>query len=101
MSKNRRRGKDLERFIARDAGGIRLGVMGKVDVLTDRFAIECKEREKFPAIIEHGFGQALRNSLQSKRIPILILHKLNQGHELDLVMMQYQDWKDLINGGKP
>jgi hypothetical protein len=97
--KNRRRGKDLERFLAKDLGGRRVGILGQEDVTTDRFSIECKEREAYPAFLEQSMAQAIRNSLSGDKIPVFILHRLNQGHDTDLVMMRYGDWKNLINGG--
>lgn len=95
MSKNRRRGKDLERFVAFDLpGGRRVGILGQEDVSLPGFSIECKERKKYPAFLDNAMSQAVKNC--RGKMPIVIFHKLNQIHENDLVIMRYSDWRKFI-----
>lgn len=96
MSKNRRRGKDLERFVASDLGGRRVGILGQEDVTLPEMSIECKERKKYPAFLDNAMSQSAKNC--RGKIPIVIFHKLNQIHENDLVIMRYIDWRKFIKG---
>lgn len=92
---NRRRGKDLERFLAKDLKGRRLGLLGMEDViLGDDYAIECKEREKLPVFLRKCMAQACANC--NNKTPIVVLHQLGDHHADDLVIMRYSDWKLLI-----
>lgn len=91
--KNRDRGKRLERFLANDLKGRRIGLLGKEDVQLDRFSIECKERKKMPTFLKKSMKQAFQNCEDGKA-PVLILHEHDQPHGLDLVIMYYVFWKD-------
>jgi len=95
--KNRNRGKATEKAIADLMGGKRLGILGKVDVETDDFSIEVKDRVKSAA---HGFmDQAIRH--KGDKTPMVVIHKTNQRHETDLVCLRlcdFQDWFDLRRG---
>jgi len=93
--KNRQRGKDYERWIAKDLGGRRVGLLGFEDVLTQKFAIECKERKKLPKFVVNTMEQAENNAPEGK-IPVVCLHELHAPHEKDLVIMYYEDWRKLI-----
>jgi len=95
--KSRRRGKELERFIAADLGGRRLGILGKEDVRYKNYVIECKERKELPRMLKKGIEQALKNCGEGD-IPVFIQHELHQPHDLDLVTMYYLDWKKLALG---
>jgi len=99
MNKNRRRGKDLERFLAKDLNGRRIGILGHEDIITERFSIEAKERKEHPTFLKKAIAQAIRNSREEK-IPVFILHRLYDEHENDLVIMQYADWKKLFANKK-
>ena len=99
MSKNRDRGKSLERWVAQDLGGRRIGLLGREDVLTNKFAIECKEREKLPAFLKKTMAQA-KNNCPDDRLPIVCLHELNSNHDHDLVVMEYSVYKVLAGVSK-
>ena len=96
---NRRRGKDAERAVARLLNGLRVGILGKADVLTDRFCIEVKERKILPSFLVKAYGQAEKNTSDGK-IPILIIHQLNQNHDEDLVTIKLKNFLRLIRGRK-
>jgi len=100
MNKNRRRGKDFERFIAADLGGRRTGILGHEDVIiplcnTECLA-ECKERKKLPKFITDCLSQAKRNCPDDK-LSAIFLHELNQSHVNDIVIMKYSDWKRIYD----
>ena len=97
-NKNRRRGKDAERAVARLLNGLRVGILGKADVITEQFAIEVKERGKLPALIMKAYQQAQKNTINGK-IPIVVLHQLGSRHEDDFVMMKLSDFL-IFSGAK-
>ena len=94
MSRNRQRGKDYERWLARDLEGRRVGLLGMEDVVTNRFAIECKEREKLPRFIHKCISQAKANCPDDK-LAIVALHELNTSHDKDLIVMEYSVFRTI------
>jgi len=93
--RNRNRGKDYERWLAQDLAGRRTGILGNEDVVTARFGIEAKEREKIPKFIENSMEQAKRNCPDDK-LPLFCLHKLGADHKDDLVVTFYSVFKAII-----
>lgn len=96
-SRNRNRGKALERFVAADLGGRRTAILGQEDVMVHGMAIECKERQRLPAFITKCMAQAEENARGD--VAVVILHELNQGHERDIVMLRYLDFKAILKNG--
>ena len=96
-SRNRRRGKDLERFVAADLGGRRVGILGQADVELRGFSIETKERKSLPAFIVKCMAQAERNARGDAAI--VVLHELNQEHGRDIVMLRYRDFRAILKQG--
>jgi len=92
--RNRRRGKEFERFIASELGGRRIGLLGQEDVTADFLAIECKERERLPRFLKNCMEQALKNR-KDGNMAVVFLHEHYKPHESDLVVMLYPDWKRL------
>jgi len=80
--------------VAKDLGGKRLGTLGRVDVCWHGFAIECKERKRLPALIELSMKQAMRHA--EGDVPMVVLHKLNDSHNNDLVIIRYADMRDIL-----
>ena len=97
MSKQRRRGNALERYIAKRLGGQRVGHYGGEDVKHDWLSIECKERP-LPLWLGYAMQQAQRHATADK-LPIVVLHELNRAHDGDLVVMRLCDFDDWFNGG--
>ena len=99
-SRKRQRGKDLERFVASDLGGRRVGILGQEDVLWRGIAVECKERDEkgFPKSIRDWMAQAEENAKGATAI--VILHKLGSNHDEDIVMSRYKDFKSFMEGHK-
>jgi len=89
-TKNRNRGKRHERKIAELLGGKRTGVLGGEDVLHPVYAVECKSREKIPKWFAKFWEQTLRNA--KDKIPMLVIHKLNQKHEDDWIVVRLKDF---------
>jgi len=92
--KGRRRGKDLEKYIAKLFSGERLGLLGSEDVRLTHFSIEAKERERLPASIKIWYRQA--KEYASDRIPMVYLHELNRPHEEDLIVIRAMDIRGCI-----
>jgi hypothetical protein len=99
-NKNRQRGKSLERFIAKDLGGRRVGILGQEDVILHRgISCECKERVKLPMFIHRCMAQAEGNA--KGETAIVILHELGKEHEQDFVLCRYKDFKAILEKEDP
>ena len=94
MSKNRNRGKALERFIAKDLGGRRVGILGKADVELPGMILECKERKRLPRFIAHCFEQV--EKYESKLRRGVVLHELGQEHDEDIVMVRLKHFREIL-----
>ena len=95
--RNRRRGKNHQRRIAKDLMGLNIGITGDIDVLTGRFAIECKSRKNFVGV--KWFEQALRGSIKHGKIPLVVVHVLGKRYENDFVLIRLKDFMNLVKGG--
>ena len=92
--KGRRRGKDLEKYIAKLFGGERLGLLGSEDVRLTHFSIEAKERERLPVSIKIWYRQA--KEYAGDRIPMVYLHENNRPHGEDLIVIRAMDIRGCI-----
>ena len=92
MSKNRDRGKRLERKIAERLGGKRTGVLGGEDVLHIYYSIECKSRDKLPKWFDNFWKQTLANCEEGKT-PLLVIHQTNKNHDDDFVVIKLSDFE--------
>lgn len=90
----RRVAKRHEAVIAGKLGGIRVGVLGKEDVLTDKFSVECKVRKSF--VGASWFEQAKKNA--KGKMPIVVVHVKNKRYDEDLVILAMKDFQKLIGG---
>jgi hypothetical protein len=91
--KNRRRAKAVERALAKRLGGLRIGILGKEDVLIEgKYSIEVKSRKS--VIIWNWYQQAVKNA--KGKIPLLIVHITGKHHDNDLVVMSLADFEKLI-----
>jgi hypothetical protein len=97
-ARNRNRGKDAEKALAKRLKGSRVGVMGKEDISHPLLSIEVKSRARF---VGEGFmAQAKRHS--GGKIPAVIVHVTGRPHGQDLVMLELKDFEDLfgkVNSG--
>ena len=94
MSKNRRRGKNLERYVAREFEGRRTAILGGEDVELKRFSVECKSREKPLRTIDKWMAQAVANC--HGKVPMLYFHVCNMLHKDDLVIFRAEDIQPII-----
>lgn len=97
QSRNRKRGKESEKVIAEMFQGMRVGLLGSEDVMHLIFSIEVKSRKKFSA--RQWFDQAKRNNKNNK-IPIVVVHEMNHPHDKDLVVIEINDFLNIINQQK-
>ena len=93
-NRNRNRGKSLERWVAKDLGGRRTGILGAEDVMVNGMAFECKERAALPRFLVDSMIQAERNAKGD--MAIVILHELSKDHGLDYVLLRYKNFKDIL-----
>ena len=93
QSRNRQRGKDSERQIAKLLGGKRVGILGDEDVMHPVYSIEVKSRKKFSG--RKWMEQCKKNNKDNK-IPIVVIHEANKPHSTDLVLIGI---KDFCEGG--
>ena len=94
----RNRGKSTERAIAKIFqfdNARRVGILGKEDIVTDRFIIEVKERKSLPKFILSAYKQVEKHRTKDK-IPLFILHELNRNHMNDLVILKLKDFLEII-----
>lgn len=89
VKRNRRRGKEVEKRVASMLDGLRIGVLGREDVLTDRFSVEVKSRKKLAFI--SWYNQAKKNAKKGK-IPLLVCHLYNSSQYYAVLALQ-----DFIN----
>lgn len=92
--KNRNRGKRAERATAKLLNGRRLGVLGKHDVESEKYGVEVKSREKIPKWFTKFWDQTEANCPEDK-IPLLVIHKLNQRHDDDWVVLKMKDFLEI------
>jgi len=90
-NRNRQRGKECERKIAKIFGGKRVGILGNEDVSHPVYSIEVKSRKKFVA--KKWMQQCERNN--DEKIPLVVVHEMNKSHSSDLVMMNIGDFLKL------
>mgnify|MGYP001054814804 CR=1 FL=1 len=92
-SVNRRRGKDHQRKIAKIMKGMNVGTLGGIDVLSDKFAIECKSRVKFVGL--KWYEQAEKNNVYNK-VTVVVVHLKGKKYLDDLVLIKLKDFLKLI-----
>lgn len=92
VKRNRQRGKQHQKRIATNFNGLNLGTLGGVDVLTEKFAIECKSRQKFVA--EGWFEQA--KAYAQGKTPLVIVHIKGKQYDKDFVILSLKDFTELV-----
>ena len=96
VNRNRKRGKENERAIAKLMGGKRVGILGNEDVEHEVFSIECKSLMRFAGV--KIMEQCERNAPEGN-LPISIVHIKNKSHKEDIVMLRFSDFQDWFGGG--
>ncbi|MEM0324940.1 MAG: hypothetical protein QXW35_03505 [Candidatus Aenigmatarchaeota archaeon] len=92
-NKNRQRGKRAERKIAEKLGGRRVGILGKEDVITEKFIVEVKDRKEF--VGEKFLMQAEKHKTDNK-VCIAIVHIRGKRYEDSIVLIRLKDFKELV-----
>lgn len=89
--------KALERRIARQLGGKRVGNTGRStpDIESEWLIVECKQRESLPRWLVEALAQA-RGYASEEKLPILVLHE--RGRHDSLVVMALSDFCDFFVG---
>lgn len=91
-NRNRQRGKEAERAVAKLLGGKRRGVLGGEDVEHPILSVEVKSRERFVA--KGWMAQAIRNCPEGK-VPVVIVHQRNSPYKDALVIVPLEEFKAL------
>ena len=88
--------KEHERRTARRLSGTRTGNTGTAtaDVTAGPWAVECKSRKELPAWLLDAMTQAKRNA-GSGRTGIVVLHRVGQRSDNDIVCMTMRDFSRL------
>ncbi|BCG46830.1 hypothetical protein GEOBRER4_n1644 [Citrifermentans bremense] len=90
--RNRQRGKENEKVLAKIMNGDRKGLLGGEDISAGPWSIEAKSRVKSTA---HTFmSQAVRNCPNGKA-PMVIIHLHNSRRDNDLVCVRLSDWREM------
>lgn len=92
-NKNRQRGKNTERVLAKRLNGKRVGIFGREDILCPLWSIEVKTRQRFSG--EGFMMQAVRNCPEGKT-PLVIVHLHGRRHCGDFVIMRLRDFEDYL-----
>lgn len=90
---NRKRGKRAQKAIAKKLNGRDVGILGKEDVITERFVVEVKDRAKF---IGDGFLQQAEKHCTDGKIPIAIVHIRGKRYDNSIVLIRLKDFKALL-----
>ena len=88
--------KRTEKRHAKDLGAERVSTLKRGEESADSenswLSIESKERKSVPAYLIEFMEQAERNA--NGKLPIVVLHKLGQRYDSDLVFMRFKDFKE-------
>lgn len=90
--RNRRRGKRVQKRIAKEMDARNVGIFGGEDAEHPIFSIEAKSKKVFSGI--KFIEQAEKNCPEGK-IPIVVLHMVGKSYDKDIVMIRINDFKRL------
>lgn len=98
LSKNRRRGKRAQQKISEIFEGFNVGTLGKIDVLTEKFAIEVKDKAKFVGeqFLQQAEKYLLENPLFKEKIPLAIVHIRKKPFKKSIVLIRLEEFLKLI-----
>lgn len=92
-NKNRKRGKRVERKVAKLLGGERIGLLGKDDVRVGKFSLEVKSRKVFMPM---KWIEQANSNCSKDRIPAVVIHVTGKGHSRDLVLMELPHFREVV-----
>jgi hypothetical protein len=87
--------KSVERRLARELGGERVGILGREDVRHERLSVEVKTRRALPRFLVSCYGQAVDNARAGK-IPLLILKEKGKRYQDCLCILRLGDFLSLF-----
>lgn len=94
--------KAAERAIAKRLGGQRTSALGLgrciADVETEALSVEVKTRKEVPRWLLEAVEQSKRNA--GDKVALVVLHKVGQRHDNDLVIMTLSDFLFLLEDGE-
>lgn len=95
--RNRQRGKRVQKKAEKVFGGLDIGVLGKVDVVSDRFIVECKSRKSLA--IDKWFQQLFlaksKHKMFQDKVPLLLCHQYKT--KKYYAVLQLKDFLSLLN----
>ena len=86
--------KKVEYRFAKRLGGRRVGILGKEDIMTDKYSYEIKVRKELPKFLKDSYQQSVNNSLEGK-IPVLVLKEKHRPYKESLVILCLEDFLEL------
>ena len=89
--RNKRQGRAVQSKMAKRLGGKSVGTIEGQDISHSVFSVEVKHRKKF--VGNTFMNQAVKNSPEGK-VPLVIVHELNQRFDKALVMIRMKDWEE-------
>lgn len=92
-----------ERRTAALLGGKRTGNRGTNtnDIEHDWLAVECKHKKTLPAWLHGAMQQAEANRDGDHKLPIVVLHELNQRAANDFVVIRMRDFVEFFGDAGP
>ena len=93
--------KRSEREVAKRLGGRRVPVSGRgrgdvPDIDHELFSVEVKHWSAFPVKLLKAMEQAVA-AKKGDRVPLVVLHKADTHHDLDLCIMFLKDFGEMVD----
>jgi hypothetical protein len=89
QSRNRERGKEAEKAIAKLLGGRRVGILGKEDIYHPDYTVEVKSRKAFAG---SQFLEQAEKHNPGDKTALAIVHVTGKRYADDIVMMRLKDF---------
>ncbi|QWV97466.1 hypothetical protein KP005_19360 [Geomonas nitrogeniifigens] len=90
VKRNRQRGKENEKALAKMMKGDRKGLFGGEDISAGPWSIEAKSRVKSTV---HTFMEQAKRNCPKGKMPMVIVHLHSSRRENDLVCVRLSDWR--------
>jgi hypothetical protein len=87
--------KSVERRLAKELGGERVGILGGEDVRHGRLSVEVKTRKELPRFLIKTYGQAADNARAGK-LPLLVLKERCKRYADCLCILRLSDFLELF-----
>jgi hypothetical protein len=87
--------KAVERRLARELGGERVGILGREDIRHERLSVEVKTRRELPRFLMKSYGQAAANARAGK-VAVLVLKERGKRYADCLCILRLEDFLQLF-----